>query len=114
MWLICSSEVRHSPPVCGLLAIVSFLPVREFNTSNTLVYGLLSAFSCFGHASLCVSGCIALFEFVRRYLSSSSLMIPRPVPGGWADEAWTYCWVLVRFIWVLISRMPSLANLSPL
>ena len=41
-------------------------------------------------------------------------MIPRPVPGGWADEACIYCWVLVGLIWVLISRMPSLANLSPL
>ena len=57
---------------------------------------------------------VALFEFVRRYLSSSPLMIPRPVPGGWADEACIYCWVLVGLIWVLISRMPSLANLSPL
>ena len=36
------------------------------------------------------------------------------VPGGWADEACTYYWVLVGLIWVLISRMPSLANLSPL
>ena len=41
-------------------------------------------------------------------------VIPWPVPGGWADEACTYCWVLVGLIWVLISRMPSLANLSPL
>ena len=57
---------------------------------------------------------VASFEFVRRYLSSSPLMIPRPVPGGWADEACIYCWVLVGLIWVLISRMPSLANLSPL
>ena len=52
-------------------------------------------------------------EFVRRYLSSSPLMIPRPVPGGSPDEACTYCWVLVSLIWVLISRMPFLASLSP-
>ena len=31
-----------------------------------------------------------------------------------SDEACTYCWVLVGLIWVLISRIPSLANLSPL
>ena len=41
-------------------------------------------------------------------------MIPRPVPEGWADKACIYCWVLVGLTWVLISRMPSLANLSPL
>ena len=41
-------------------------------------------------------------------------MIPRSVPGGWADEACIYCWALVGLIWVLISRMPSLTNLSPL
>ena len=57
---------------------------------------------------------MASLEFVQKYLSSSPLMIPRPVPGGWADEACTYCWVLVGLIWVLISRIPSLANLSPL
>ena len=38
---------------------------------------------------------VASFEFVRKYLSSSPLMIPRPVPGRWADEACIYCWVLV-------------------
>ena len=31
-----------------------------------------------------------------------------------ADEACIYCWVLVGLIWVLISRIPFLANLSPL
>ena len=30
------------------------------------------------------------------------------------SEACIYCWVLMGWIWVLISRMPSLANLSPL
>ena len=39
-------------------------------------------------------------------------MIPWPVPGGWADKACICCWVLVRLIWVLVSRMPSLTNLS--
>ena len=63
--------------------------------------------------SLCVWNVVSL-EFVWRYLSISPLMIPWPVPGGWADEACTYCWVLLGLIWVLISRMPSLANLSPL
>ena len=29
-------------------------------------------------------------------------------------QACSYCWILVGLIWVLISRMPSLANLSPL
>ena len=82
---------------------------------------LLSMISClyplFFIFSTCFSLCVwnvASLEFVRRYLSISPLMIPRPVPGGWADEACTYCWVLVGLIWVLISRMPSLANLSPL
>ena len=41
-------------------------------------------------------------------------MIPGPVPGEWADEACTYCWELVGLVWVLISRKPSLVNLSPL
>ena len=29
-------------------------------------------------------------------------------------QACIYCWILVGLIWVLISRMPFLANLSPL
>ena len=108
-------KVRRSPAACGLLA-------RVFCLSGNLIPFMLSSmvscilfFSYFRHASLCA--CVrnvASFEFVRRYLSSSPLMIPRPVPGGWADEACTYCWVLVGLIWVLMSRMPSLANLSPL
>ena len=82
---------------------------------------LLSIVSCLYPLFFIFSTClslniwnVALFEFVRRHLISSLLMIPRPVPGGWADEACTYCWVLVGLIWVLISRMPSLANLSHL
>ena len=54
--------------------------------------------------STCFSLCIwnvASLEFVRSYLGSYPLMIPRPVPGRWMDEACTYCWVLVCLIWVL-------------
>ena len=108
-------KVRRSSPACGLLA-------RVFSLSGNLIPLMLSSMvSClyplFFIFSTCFSLCVwnvASFEFVWRYLSSSPLMIPRPVPGGWADEACTYCWVLVGLIWVLISRMPSLANLSPL
>ena len=101
-------KVRRSSPACGLLASVfslsgNLIPLM-LSSMVSCLYPLFFIFStCF---SLCVWN-VASFEFVRRYLSSSPLMIPRPVPGGWADEACTYCWVLVGLIWVLISRMPS-------
>ena len=108
-------KVRCSPALWGLFASVfclseKLIPLMLLSMISCL-YPLFFIFStCF---SLCVWN-VASLEFVRRYLSISPLMIPRPVPGGWADEACTYCWVLVGLIWVLISRMPSLANLSPL
>ena len=105
-------KVRRSPALWGLFVSVFYL------SEKLIPLMLLSMVSClYLIFSTCFSLCVwnvASLEFVRRYLSSSPLMIPRPVPGGWADEACTYCWVLVGLIWVLISRMPSLANLSPL
>ena len=108
-------KVRRSPASCVLF-------VSVFGLSRNLIpLMLLSMVSCLYPLFFMFSTCFSLyiwnvasFEFVRRYLSSSPLMMPRPVPGGWADEACMYCWVLVGLIWVLISRMPSLANLSPL
>ena len=92
-----------------MFCLSAFLSIREFNPLM-----LLSMVSCLYPLFFIFSTCLSLyiwnvasFEFVR-------LMIPWPVPGGWADEACKYCWVLVGLIWVLISRMPSLANLSPL
>ena len=108
-------KVRRSPASCVLFVSVFCL------SGNLIPLMLLSMISCLYPLFFMFSTCFSLyiwnvasFELVRRYLSSSPLMIPRPVPGGWADEACIYCWVLVGLIWVLISRMPSLANLSPL
>ena len=108
-------KVRRSPASCVLF-------VSSFCLSQNLIpLMLLSMASCVYPLFFMFSTCFSLyiwnvvsFEFVRRYLSSSPLMMPRPVPGGWVDEACIYCWVLVGLIWVLISRMLSLANLSPL
>ena len=101
-------KVRRSPALWGLFASVFCL------SEKLIPLMLLSMVSClYLIFSTCFSLCVwnvASLEFVRRYLSSSPLMIPRPVPGGWAGEACTYCWVLVGLIWVLISRMPSLSN----
>ena len=114
MWYVVV-KVRRSPALWGLFASVfclseKLIPLMLLSMTCCL-YPLFFIFStCF---SLCIWN-IASLEFVRRYQSISLLMIPRPVPGGWADEACTYCWVLVDLIWVLISRMSSLANLSPL
>ena len=100
-------KVRCSPALWGLFASVfclseKLIPLMLLSMISCL-YPLFFIFStCF---SLCVWN-VASLEFIRRYLSISPLMIPRPVPGGWADEACTYCWVLVGLIWVLISRMP--------
>ena len=111
MQCICGCESRRSSESHGLFASVLCL------SGNLIPLMLLSMVSClyplFFIVSICFSLCIwnvALFEFVQRYLSSSFLMIPGPVPGGWADEACTYFWVLVGLIWFLISRMPSLVN----
>ena len=75
-------KVRRSPPECGLLA-------RVFVYRNLIPLMLSSMVSClyplfvmFRHVSLCALGKLDSFEFVWRYLSSSPLMTPRPVPGG--------------------------------
>ena len=108
-------KVRRSPTLWVFFAssfclsekLISLMLLSMVSCLYPLFFIFLTCFC------LCVWN-VASLELVQRYLSSSPLMIPRPVPGGWADEACTYCWVLVGLIWVLISRMPSLANLSPL
>ena len=108
-------KVRRSPASCVLFVSVfclsgNLIPLMLLFMISWL-YPLFFMFStCF---SLYI-WTVASFEFAQRYLSSSPLMIPRPVPGRWADEACIYCWVLLGLIWVLISRISSLANLSPL
>ena len=81
-------KVRRSPASCVLFVSV-FCPSR-----NLIPLMLLYMVSCLYPLFFMFSTCFSLyfwnvasFEFVRRYLSSSSLMMPWPVPGGWADEA---------------------------
>ena len=86
------AKVRRSFEPHGLLASVLCL------SENLIPLMLLSMVSCLYPLFIIFSICLILYiwnvaslEFVRRYLSSSPLMIPGPVPGGWADEACTYC-----------------------